>query len=537
MKSGADRPTAPPVWLPAEAELARDALATPLLSRAARLARWAGPGVPVGAGGELLPEQRTSAAAELGLDGEESAEALAEDAWHFAVDAGLVEIAEDERPDPASDRAGTATEGPELARLAAGDPAEALRVWSGGLEAVLEDAATPSLQELLGDLEGAVGEDGEIDPAAVDLDALEWDPEQEAEFLDTALGNLYLLAATDEAVAAGAMAPLPVVAAAMVLEEDVAEPSAEDLAQVSAVMMRLDERFRVLAGTGLLEYEPVDDALFVDEEELEAEPDADGALAEFARVPDGGAAAPAEGADDAAYAEGAEDADDEADEEDLTRYGQVRLTPLGVYGVRQRMLEAGIDAPLVGDLTGAEAGTLLAALPGQPPAAAREEAQRWVAEREPLAAARELLAAARGRDERGPGRRLGCQLVLTLLDAQVEPALREVLDDPELGGLARVWLAERECPDVPPPSEELVFWLTIDTLAAQLTAHAEEESPEELTQLVADLVAQHGDFFDRAWRTDHPATAAVLEAVGRLHPDRELAKNARKAAFKSRSRD
>ena len=34
---------------------------------------------------------------------------------------------------------------------------------------------------------------------------------------------------------------------------------------------------------------------------------------------------------------------------------------------------------------------------------------------------------------------------------------------------------------------------------------------------------------------DHPATADVLEAMGRLHPDKQVAKEARKAAFKARS--
>ncbi|MEU0221929.1 hypothetical protein ABZ281_46055 [Streptomyces sp. NPDC006265] len=43
----------PPVRLHPEAELARDALSTPLLSRAARLARWAGPDTRVDAGGGL----------------------------------------------------------------------------------------------------------------------------------------------------------------------------------------------------------------------------------------------------------------------------------------------------------------------------------------------------------------------------------------------------------------------------------------------------------------------------------------------------
>ena len=48
--TGDDRPTMPPVRLPSEAELARDALAAPLLARAVRLARWAGAGRARGRG-------------------------------------------------------------------------------------------------------------------------------------------------------------------------------------------------------------------------------------------------------------------------------------------------------------------------------------------------------------------------------------------------------------------------------------------------------------------------------------------------------
>ncbi|MBL0803560.1 hypothetical protein G6539_25580, partial [Streptomyces albidoflavus] len=54
-------PALPPVRLTSEAELARDALATPLLGRAVRLARWAGPATGVGAGGELLDDQLSRA--------------------------------------------------------------------------------------------------------------------------------------------------------------------------------------------------------------------------------------------------------------------------------------------------------------------------------------------------------------------------------------------------------------------------------------------------------------------------------------------
>jgi hypothetical protein len=78
----------------------------------------------------------------------------------------------------------------------------------------------------------------------------------------------------------------------------------------------------------------------------------------------------------------------------------------------------------------------------------------------------------------------------------------------------------------------MVFWLTIDTVAAQLAA---EGNSAELRGLVEGLAQQHRGFFDAAWRVGHPATADVLEAMGRIHPDKRVAKEARKAAFKARS--
>ncbi|MGW7328109.1 hypothetical protein ACWGIU_05720, partial [Streptomyces sp. NPDC054840] len=153
--------------------------------------------------------------------------------------------------------------------------------------------------------------------------------------------------------------------------------------------------------------------------------------------------------------------------------------------------------------------------------------------RDQPAAAAELLAAARGDDEGGPLRRLRCQQALAPAGPEAEPAVRSVLDDPELGGLARVWLAERGVSDVPAPDPEMVFWLTVDTIAAQLAADGETA---ELPLLMETLTAHHAGFFEQAWRVEHPATAYVLEAMGRLHPDKKAAKEARKAAFKARSR-
>ncbi|MER5920473.1 hypothetical protein [Streptomyces mirabilis] len=464
----------PPVRLTSEAELARDALATPLLSRAARLARWAGPDTRVGAGGELVEEQLPGAAGALGLTGDDAA-ATASEAWRVAVDTGLVEIVDEEE--------GTVAAGADLALLTSGAPQDVLGVWLTALETVLADASVPDLDDLVDAVDGG----GEID-----FSSLDWDPEAEAEFLDGVLGNLYLLTVS-EGGAGESPVPLPALAASMIVPDDMGEPTNDVLEQVSDAMMRLDDQFRLLEPVGLVDFQPVDETLMADTDE---------------------------------------ESSAAADDADVSRYGMVRLTPLGLYGLRARLLESGLTAPAVGDLADKGADALLDGTAAFPPTAARAETEQWLARREPLAAARELLAAARGGDAGAPLRRLHCQQALSLVGLEAEPALREVLDDAELGGLARVWLSEHGAADVPPPSEAMIFWLTIDTIAAQLAA---EGNSAELQGLVEGLAQQHGSFFAAAWRVDHPATPDVLEAMGRLHPDKKVAKEARKAAFKARS--
>lgn len=490
----AERPTLPPVRLHTEAELARDALAAPLLARAVRLARWAGPGTRVGAGGELVEAQLPEAAEHLGLTADEDGAAEASEAWRLAVDTGLVEIEDPEADETepgadaeagaGEDAEGTVTAGENLALLTGGSPQDVLAIWLDGLEAAHADATAPFFD----DFADLVGEDGSID-----FDALDWDPETEAEFLDGVLGNLYLLTVSDSA-AGDAPVPLPALAASMIVPDDMGEPTDDILEQVSDAMMRLDDQFRVLEPIGIVEYQPVDEALLAEEGENATPP---------------------------------------ADDDDVTRYGMVKLTPLGLYGIRARMLDAGVEAPAIGDLVDKKADELLGGIAYYPEDAARGEVQLWLARRGEDGAAAELLDAARGQDPQAPLRRLHCQQALALVGAGAEPAVRAVLDDAELGGLARVWLAELGAADVPAPPESMIFWLAVDTIAAQLEADGDLD---ELQGLVEGLSGQHSGFFDEVWRVDHPATADVLEAMGRLHSDKKLAKDARKAAFKARSR-
>ncbi|MEU5539933.1 hypothetical protein AB0H32_43850, partial [Streptomyces sp. NPDC020362] len=284
----------PPVRLHPEAELARAALSTPLLSRAARLARWAGSGTRVDAGGGLVEEQLPAAADVLGLSGDDAA-AYASEAWRVAVDAGLVEITDEE--------AGTVAAGAELALLTAGSPHDVLAVWLTALETVIADASVPDLDDLVDTLD---------EGGTVDFASLDWDPEAEAEFLDGVLGNLYLLTVSEDGPGE-APVPLPALAASMIVPSDMGEPTNDVLEQVSDAMMRLDDQFRMLEPAGLVAYQPVDEALMADADEEPAAP---------------------------------------VDDTDVSRYGMVRLTPLGAYGLRARMLEAGFEAPAVGARAG-----------------------------------------------------------------------------------------------------------------------------------------------------------------------------------------
>lgn len=527
----------PPVRLLPADDLARLALAAPLLDRALRLTRWAAPYRDVDAMGELPEADLAAAAAELGLADEEGGLADTALAWGVAVDTGLLTVDVDEGAAESTgtgEPAGRAAPGETFVQVEKGDPDEILDLWLSAAESALAEAAALDLESLRGaydeepeDLDtagrdAADGPDGEGTDGAPragrssrtrrgsaegERPALEdaaWDPEEEAEFLDSALVNLYALTAMDAAVPdaqrpQGGAVPLPVLAASLVVPDEMEQPSDAVLEEVTEVMMRLDGHFRLLAPTGLLDYQPVDETLI----EEDGEPDA-----------------------------AATDLED-LDPEEISRYGMVKLTPLGLHGMRERLNDAGASAPAVGELAARPAAELLASLTEYPEHAAREEAQLWLGRRQPGDAARELLAASRGDDEPAPQRRLIAQQSLALLGAEAEPAVREVLDDRQLGGLARVWLTERGAADVPAPDQAMVFWLTVDTLAAQL---ASGDDAELLAELVRDLVARHDGFFDQAWRVDHPATAEVLEAMGRLHPDRKAAKEARKAAFKARSR-
>jgi len=77
---------------------------------------------------------------------------------------------------------------------------------------------------------------------------------------------------------------------------------------------------------------------------------------------------------------------------------QVQLTPLGRWGLHRQLRQAGFTAPVVGELAGADADTLLAAAADWDVDVANLELAGWVAVRTPESAVAELAAAVRGAD-------------------------------------------------------------------------------------------------------------------------------------------
>ncbi|GAA1108835.1 plasmid pRiA4b ORF-3 family protein [Nocardiopsis metallicus] len=219
------------------------------------------------------------------------------------------------------------------------------------------------------------------------------------------------------------------------------------------------------------------------------------------------------------------------------------LTPLGRYGVRQILLRSAVPAPLTEEVAAADAAELLDLLSTTPPELHSTVTVPWLAARTPQEAVREIAEAAADPTEFGPLRRVLGSGVLGSAGEEVVPELRALLgsDRRTVTALAAGALLSR--PELPEEEAEALndeygLWLAVDRMSGPLELGEEgfvdllglatEEGSGAIGQLLADRA-------DQLWKVDHPATTEVLEALGRLHPDKKAAKTARRAAHKARS--
>ena len=216
---------------------------------------------------------------------------------------------------------------------------------------------------------------------------------------------------------------------------------------------------------------------------------------------------------------------EDEDEAGLT----VTLSPIGMWAVRDRLQARGWRVPVLGGSADGGAAAVLAVLADYDAEDGEAEIAAWLGRRRPERAAEELTeAASRG----SPGLRGAAFAVMDRVGAAAVPAVRRALASPVLRPHAAVWLREH--------GEEVSLsrvdsaWLLVDLGAGLL----EEAAPEDVVaELLPDLPPHaQAELVAGLWRVDHPAVTELLTTLSNHHPEPDVAKAARKAAFKARSR-
>lgn len=217
----------------------------------------------------------------------------------------------------------------------------------------------------------------------------------------------------------------------------------------------------------------------------------------------------------------------------LSALGQVRLrlTPLGIWRTNVLLRALGADAPVIGDLAGKDLEALIDGVADYDEADCRAELRVWCRERG-TAAAGELAAYARATS--AFERRMMAFTALEEAGTAAETEVRALLGDATLRPHAQMWLLQNGFDDkrsLDPAAATLLIAETLATILdidgpASLVEHLEELGPPgEQIAMLEDL-----------WRAPSPHIESVLETIGKAHPTPKVAKAARKAAFKLRSR-
>jgi hypothetical protein len=213
-----------------------------------------------------------------------------------------------------------------------------------------------------------------------------------------------------------------------------------------------------------------------------------------------------------------------------------RLTPLATWAMREQLGDEGVEIPLLPPSDQMTAADLLAAAEDLDQEEAEAETAAWLELRAPDVAAGELLAAAA---DGGPAERLTAIGAVNRLGTAAESAWRDALGQPELRPYAKIALTGiaggepgvTVLAGLEPELADLA-WLLTDVLASL------SDDPDELPQQIRDSVppGQEQQVFDAMSRSPHPDAASALSLIGQHHPDKRIAKAARKSAYLAASR-
>jgi hypothetical protein len=214
---------------------------------------------------------------------------------------------------------------------------------------------------------------------------------------------------------------------------------------------------------------------------------------------------------------------------DPVRPVEVTITALGSWAVWVKLEQICVAAQGPAGHFEQSAAEMLKACVSLSPGQARTEHKAWLAARPVGQAVAELLEVARGEDALLRGLAFEA---LRVVGDPAEPAVRAVVGEPHLRPYALLWLAEYngEDPEAIADllSREEATWLWVDTAAA-VADHG--ESHILVSHLNAALQGSVPRLLDEVRSVGHPRTVQVLVALAAAHPDPELAKAMRRAAF------
>jgi hypothetical protein len=210
----------------------------------------------------------------------------------------------------------------------------------------------------------------------------------------------------------------------------------------------------------------------------------------------------------------------------------VRLTPLGTWALYEDFVAAGLDIPRLPPPAELTTEAFVEFARTARPVELADERAVWLATREPVAAARELLAHAAGID--AIGRVRAVTLASTILKdragtdtaAEVWTAALEPLST---RGYAKIELAAlRGVPGTEDLRPDERSWMLADLILAHTAFLPEAFVPGRLRDLLSATPGRIRDLLEPLGETGHPGAGDALRLVARFFPDRRIAAAARK---------
>ncbi|WP_219471875.1 hypothetical protein [Nonomuraea rhizosphaerae] len=208
----------------------------------------------------------------------------------------------------------------------------------------------------------------------------------------------------------------------------------------------------------------------------------------------------------------------------------VSLTPLGTEGIVHLVDDSDIEVDARPAIESMSAHELLALSAELPEEEADAEFADWMRLREPAKAAEELLEAA-AEDESDALIRVQAASVVGTLGEAAIPAWQAALKQSSLRPYAATHLSQLGVEGAPEPTQDDTHWLILDmwTISAGL---GRSEFIGSLRDIGPELL---NSLLEVIWKIPHSHVEELLDLISQVHPDKQVAKAARRALFKARS--